>query len=34
MLIAMAIQKKLNIVYEIMPDVPSVVMADGNRLRQ
>ncbi|KAG2224311.1 hypothetical protein INT45_012880, partial [Circinella minor] len=34
MLIAIALQKKLNIVYEIMPDVPLIVITDGNRLRQ
>ncbi|KAI8138424.1 hypothetical protein BJV82DRAFT_631487 [Fennellomyces sp. T-0311] len=34
MLIAMAIQKRINITYSIASDVPPVVMADGNRLRQ
>ncbi|KAI9245236.1 hypothetical protein BDA99DRAFT_576957 [Phascolomyces articulosus] len=34
MLIAMAIQKRLNVTYEIASDVPPVVMADANRLRQ
>ncbi|KAI9494151.1 hypothetical protein BDB00DRAFT_819835 [Zychaea mexicana] len=34
MLIAMAIQKRINITYDIAPDVPAVVMADANRLRQ
>ncbi|EIE91775.1 hypothetical protein RO3G_16486 [Rhizopus delemar RA 99-880] len=34
MLIAMAIQKNINIAYIVAPTVPSVVMADGNRLRQ
>lgn len=34
MLIAMAIQKGINISYIVTEDVPSVVMADGNRLRQ
>ncbi|KAI9245237.1 hypothetical protein BDA99DRAFT_290142 [Phascolomyces articulosus] len=33
MLIAMAIKKRLNVTYEIAPDVPSVVIADENRLR-
>ncbi|OBZ88971.1 Peroxide stress-activated histidine kinase mak2 [Choanephora cucurbitarum] len=34
MLIAMAIQKNINIAYVVADDVPNVVMADGNRLRQ
>lgn len=34
MLMAMAIQKRINITYTIGNDVPSVVIADGNRLRQ
>ncbi|KAI9488872.1 hypothetical protein BDB00DRAFT_846468 [Zychaea mexicana] len=34
MLIAMAIQKKVNVTYNVTKDVPSVVMADANRLRQ
>jgi signal transduction histidine kinase len=34
MLIAMAIQKNINIDYRVAENVPSVVMADGNRLRQ
>ncbi|KAI9259730.1 hypothetical protein EDC94DRAFT_542589 [Helicostylum pulchrum] len=34
MLIAMAIQKGINIAYIVSEDVPPVVMADGNRLRQ
>lgn len=34
MLMAMAIQKRINITYAIGNDVPSVVIADGNRLRQ
>ncbi|KAG1473267.1 hypothetical protein G6F56_001051 [Rhizopus delemar] len=34
MLIAMAIQKNINVVYLVAPDVPHIVMADGNRLRQ
>ncbi|KAI8140084.1 hypothetical protein BJV82DRAFT_715928 [Fennellomyces sp. T-0311] len=34
MLIAMAIKKRINITYTVAPEVPSVVMADGNRLRQ
>ncbi|KAI9245223.1 hypothetical protein BDA99DRAFT_565955 [Phascolomyces articulosus] len=34
MLIAMAIQKRLNITYDLAPDVPQVVLADANRLRQ
>jgi signal transduction histidine kinase len=34
MLIAMAIQKNINIDYHVAENVPSVVMADGNRLRQ
>lgn len=34
MLIAMAIQKNINIAYVIADNVPAVVMADGNRLRQ
>ncbi|KAI8138755.1 hypothetical protein BJV82DRAFT_673294 [Fennellomyces sp. T-0311] len=33
-LIAMAIQKRINITYTIDPDVPSVVVTDANRLRQ
>ncbi|CAO3666661.1 unnamed protein product [Rhizopus stolonifer] len=34
MLIAMAIQKDINVAYIVANDVPSMVMADGNRLRQ
>ncbi|KAI9279158.1 hypothetical protein BY458DRAFT_503330 [Sporodiniella umbellata] len=34
MLIAMAIQKNINVVYVMAPDVPPVVIIDGNRLRQ
>lgn len=34
MLIAMAIQKNINIAYMVAENVPAVVMADGNRLRQ
>ncbi|CEP08745.1 hypothetical protein [Parasitella parasitica] len=34
MLIAMAIQKNINIAYMVADNVPKVVMADGNRLRQ
>ena len=34
MLIAMAIKKRINVTYSVAPDVPSVVMADANRLRQ
>ncbi|KAF1799121.1 hypothetical protein V8B55DRAFT_1519445 [Mucor lusitanicus] len=34
MLIAMAIQKSINIAYMVADNVPPVVMADGNRLRQ
>jgi signal transduction histidine kinase len=34
MLIAMAIQKNINIAYAVAENVPTVVMADGNRLRQ
>jgi signal transduction histidine kinase len=34
MLIAMAVQKNINIAYVISEDVPAIVMADGNRLRQ
>ncbi|KAI7883767.1 hypothetical protein K492DRAFT_229475 [Lichtheimia hyalospora FSU 10163] len=34
MLIVMALQKRINITYTVADDVPSVVMADGNRLRQ
>ncbi|KAI8987483.1 hypothetical protein BDF20DRAFT_850535 [Mycotypha africana] len=34
MLIAMAIQKSINISYIVAANVPTVVMADGNRLRQ
>ncbi|KAG2222787.1 hypothetical protein INT45_011597, partial [Circinella minor] len=34
MLIAMAVQKKINLSYSLASDVPSVVIADGNRLRQ
>ncbi|KAI9264962.1 hypothetical protein BDA99DRAFT_604282 [Phascolomyces articulosus] len=34
MLVAMAIQKCINITYTIADDVPAVVIADGNRLRQ
>ncbi|KAI8138422.1 hypothetical protein BJV82DRAFT_717467 [Fennellomyces sp. T-0311] len=33
-LIAMAIQKQINVCYSVSDDVPSVVMADANRLRQ
>lgn len=34
MLIAMAVQKNINIAYVVAENVPAVVMADGNRLRQ
>ncbi|KAI8638914.1 hypothetical protein BD408DRAFT_446418 [Parasitella parasitica] len=34
MLIAMAIQKNINIAYMVAENVPKMVMADGNRLRQ
>jgi hypothetical protein len=34
MLVAMAIKKNINIAYMVTQDVPVVVMADGNRLRQ
>ncbi|KAI9245245.1 hypothetical protein BDA99DRAFT_448024 [Phascolomyces articulosus] len=34
MLIVMALQKQINITYDIAPDVPLVVMTDSNRLRQ
>ncbi|KAG2223954.1 hypothetical protein INT45_013411, partial [Circinella minor] len=34
MLIPMALQKQINITYNIASDVPPVVMADANRLRQ
>ncbi|KAI7900513.1 uncharacterized protein BX663DRAFT_517888 [Cokeromyces recurvatus] len=34
MLIAMAIQKNINIAYMIADNVPTVVITDGNRLRQ
>ena len=34
MLIPMALQKRLNITYDIPSNVPPVVMADANRLRQ
>ncbi|KAI9275770.1 hypothetical protein BDA99DRAFT_431313 [Phascolomyces articulosus] len=34
MLIAMAIQKRINVTYVVASDVPSVVKADANRLRQ
>ena len=34
MLIAMAIKKKINVAYIVANDVPSVVKADENRLRQ
>ncbi|KAI9494152.1 hypothetical protein BDB00DRAFT_938504 [Zychaea mexicana] len=34
MLIAMAIQKRINVTYTVASDVPSVVRADANRLRQ
>ena len=33
-LIAMALQKQLVVSYSVAPDVPTVVMADANRLRQ
>ncbi|KAI9489181.1 hypothetical protein BDB00DRAFT_637091 [Zychaea mexicana] len=34
MLIALAIRKSINISYSVEPDVPAVIMADGNRIRQ
>ncbi|KAI9021513.1 hypothetical protein CLU79DRAFT_703166 [Phycomyces nitens] len=34
MLVAMAIQKEIYVSYQVDDDVPPVVMADGNRLRQ
>ena len=34
MLTAMAIKKKINVAYIVASDVPSVVKADANRLRQ
>jgi nitrogen-specific signal transduction histidine kinase/tetratricopeptide (TPR) repeat protein len=34
MMIAMAIQKNINVAYMVADNVPLVVMADGNRLRQ
>ncbi|KAI9311978.1 hypothetical protein BX666DRAFT_2021136 [Dichotomocladium elegans] len=34
MLIAMALQKRINVTYSIDEDVPAIVMADSNRLRQ
>ena len=34
MLVAMAIKKQINITYVLVPEVPPVVIADGNRLRQ
>ncbi|KAI9251841.1 hypothetical protein BDA99DRAFT_521318 [Phascolomyces articulosus] len=34
MLVAMVIKKRINITYIVSPDVPPVVMADANRLRQ
>lgn len=34
MLVAMAIQKDINVTYSVSSDVPAVVMADANRLRQ
>ena len=34
MLIAMAVQKKIQLSYSLAPDVPPVVIADGSRLRQ
>ncbi|KAJ8653535.1 hypothetical protein O0I10_010774 [Lichtheimia ornata] len=34
MLIAIAIQKRINVTYTVAEDVPAVVMADANRLRQ
>ncbi|CDS08874.1 hypothetical protein LRAMOSA10235 [Lichtheimia ramosa] len=34
MLIAIAIQKRINVTYTVAEDVPVVVMADANRLRQ
>ena len=33
-LIAMAIQKRINVTYTIEKDVPPVVITDANRLRQ
>lgn len=34
MLIAIAIQKRINVTYKVANDVPAVIMADANRLRQ
>ncbi|KAF7722487.1 hypothetical protein EC973_003107 [Apophysomyces ossiformis] len=34
MLIVMAIQKRINVTYKVSANVPPVVLADGNRLRQ
>ncbi|KAI9260813.1 hypothetical protein BY458DRAFT_557511 [Sporodiniella umbellata] len=34
MLIAMAIQRGINVTYAVSDDVPSIVLLDGNRLRQ
>ena len=34
MLVAMAVQKRISISYVVDKDVPSVVKADANRLRQ
>ncbi|KAI7858865.1 hypothetical protein BDC45DRAFT_497792 [Circinella umbellata] len=34
MLVAMVIEKKINITYIVSPDVPAVVITDANRLRQ
>ncbi|KAI9251842.1 hypothetical protein BDA99DRAFT_521323 [Phascolomyces articulosus] len=34
MLIALAINKHINISYSVAPDVPAVILADGNRIRQ
>ncbi|KAI7876512.1 hypothetical protein K492DRAFT_210310 [Lichtheimia hyalospora FSU 10163] len=34
MLIAIAIQKRINVTYKVENDVPAVIMADANRLRQ
>lgn len=34
MLIAIAIQKRINVTYMVANDVPAVIMADANRLRQ
>ena len=33
-LLAMAMQKQINVTYSVSDDVPSIVMADANRLRQ